>query len=168
MSGIAARILATFCLLALGAFFAAAAFAIVRIGSVTRNGAASAEGLRGRFLAKVLHNLEASVTTARLGFAAAALGLGWLAGPLLARLLGLALAGFGVPFEGWLAAASVLMAFAALPACHWILGELLPRSLANRSAKAVALWASPPLWVVARLAGPAVRLAGAAADGLLR
>lgn len=162
------QILIAFCLVLLNAFFVAAEFAIIKmrgapIEDLVRQGTPLA-----RIAQKVIRNLDTSLSAAQLGVTFASLGLGWIGEPAFARLLTPGLYALGVWSETAVHGIAFTAAFAVIAALHIVLGELMPKSLAIRKPREVALWTSLPFWLFYLGFYPAMWLLNAASDALLR
>ena len=143
MFGVGSQILIAFCLVLLNAFFVAAEFAIIRGRNVRSEDLSLPDSFWTRMTQKVMRYLDPSLSVARLGFALTTLALGWVGGSALARLLAPGLSAWGIESES----AVYGLAFATIAALYWVLGELMPKSLAIRKPQEVALWTSLPFWL---------------------
>ena len=168
MFEVGSQILIAFCLVFLNAFFVAAEFAIIRVRNVRSEDLSLPDSFWARITQKVMPHLDTSLSAARLGFALATLGLGWIGGPALARLLTPGLQALGIGSEIALHGIAFTAAFAIIVALHIVLGELIPESLAIRKPREVVLWTSLPLWLFYLCFYPMIWLLNAASNGLLR
>lgn len=126
------------------AFFVATEFAMVkvrksRIETLAVNGNNSA-----KHTLTIVRNLNAYLSACQLGITLASLGLGWVGEPAVAKML--------EPLFQWLNISthmihsiSFILGFSIITACHIILGELVPKSLAIITAEKIALYTALPL-----------------------
>ncbi len=141
----------------MSAFFVAAELVLVRVRAVRLEHWAFPKGFWARSVQKVLRRPDAALAVARWGWVLTTLGLGWMGGLLLQEGLALGLGGFGVEPYGFLWGFAFALAFMVVASFYWLLGEVLPQSLALRSPREAALWTLAPLWPFYRLFAPALR-----------
>jgi CBS domain containing-hemolysin-like protein len=161
-------VLAALFLVALNGFFVAAEFGLVKLRSTRIAALATAEGVRGRMLAKVHPKLDTYLSACQLGITLASLGLGWIGEPAFASLL--------QPMFGWLGITSAevihgisfAFAFFVISFLHIVVGELAPKSMAIRNPEAVGLWTAAPLYGFYWIMYPAIWLLNASANWILR
>lgn len=131
---------------AANAFFVSAEFAIVKIRSTRLEVLASRGNSLAKLSKKIVSNLDAYLSATQLGITLASLGLGWIGEPAftsvlikLGTFMGLAIS------ETTLHSVSLTLAFVIISALHIILGELVPKSLAIRTAEKICLAVAIPL-----------------------
>jgi CBS domain containing-hemolysin-like protein len=135
-----------FLLVLLNGLFVAAEFSLVKLRSTKVRAIGKKYGWRGRILATVHGSLDAYLSACQLGITLASLGLGWVGEPAFAALL--------EPFFGWIGMLNPILihtiafaiAFFTISYLHIVLGELVPKTMAIRSAQSVGLWTAPLLY----------------------
>lgn len=140
-------------LVGLNGFFVASEFAIVRARESRMAGLARGEGRRAKLARTIVANVNAYVSACRLGMALTTLGLGWIAGPAVARLLEPVMGKLGVPAPA-IQTVSFFAAFACVAGLLMTIGEQYPKAYGMRKPEPVALWAAAPLLLFYRLARP--------------
>lgn len=125
-----------------------------------------------RLVAKMAHRLDHYIAVDQLGITVTSLAVGWIGQPVVTRLFGDLIEATGVPFAGGvISTLSFALAFFLITAAQMVLGELVPKTVALRSARRTAslvavpvelsAWVFHPLVVVLNGAGNAVaRLLG--------
>lgn len=128
------------------AFFVASEFAIVKIRSTRLEILANRGDRIARMAGKIVENLDAYLSATQLGITLASLGLGWIGEPAFAKIFSASLHFFKVSLsEATLHSISLTVAFLFISALHIILGELVPKSIAIRSAEKICLVIAVPL-----------------------
>lgn len=156
-------------LLFANAFFVAAEFALVKVRTSQIEQLADEGSWAAKLTSKLLDRLDAYISASQLGITLASLGLGWAIHDSVEPLVHSILAAVGVP-EGGLRVLGrtvfvvPLFAFLFVTFLHIVLGELVPKSLAIRSAKVVSLWTAPPLMAFYYLFFPIIWLLNKASD----
>ncbi|CAN5916023.1 hemolysin family protein [soil metagenome] len=161
-------------LLLANAFFVAAEFALVKVRSSQIEGLAGKGNWSAKLTSKLLGRLDAYLSASQLGITLASLGLGFVIESsvepgieaFLHDFLGLpesslTVAGRRVPMIP-------LAAFIFVTFLHISLGELVPKSLAIRSSKVMALLTAPPLMAFYYLFFPIIWLLNKFSDLVLR
>ena len=161
--------LLAFFFVALNAFFVAAEFAIVKIRS-TRLEILARRGNRiAQISKKIVRNLDAYLSATQLGITLASLGLGWIGEPAFAKIIGGSLDFFGGHLsKATLHSVSLTLAFLFISALHIVLGELVPKSIAIRTAEKVCLLVSYPLRLFYLLFYPFLWVLNSLSNGILR
>lgn len=131
---------------ALNAFFVAAEFAIVKIRHTRLEILVKKGHPIARLSARIVEHLDAYLSATQLGITLASLGLGWIGEPAFAKVIKGILLAFGAQLsETTLHSVSLTAAFLCISALHIILGELVPKSIALRTAERVCLMVAVPL-----------------------
>jgi CBS domain containing-hemolysin-like protein len=158
-------------LLFANAFFVAAEFALVKVRTSQIEQLVEQGSWSAKLTSRLLDRLDAYLSASQLGITLASLGLGWAihgsVEPFIASVLGL----FGLSEEAppVLAGMTVvaLLSFLFATFLHICLGELVPKSLAIRAAKVVALATAPPLMAFYYLFFPVIWVLNKASDLVL-
>ncbi|MDR1428066.1 MAG: hemolysin family protein [Bifidobacteriaceae bacterium] len=156
-------------LLAVNAYFVAAEFALMSVRRSQVEAAADGGDARARTVLVALTQVSQMLTLVQLGVTVASTGLGAVAEPALAHVIGAPLERFG-----WAATHAVAsgLALAMVIFLHVVIGEVVPKNLAMADPVRAAIAFVPSLAVAARglrplirfltwMAGLLVRLAGA-------
>ena len=151
----------------IGGFFAAAEIALVslREGQVQR--LAATRGRAGRRLALLVSDPNRFLASVQIGVTVAtmlssAVGAATISGEVAAWLVERGMApGVATPFA--LVGITLIISFLSL-----VLGELAPKRLGLQRSESIALFASAPLAVLARLFRPVVWLLGRSTDLVVR
>ena len=131
-------------LVLLNGFFVAAEFALVKIRDTQLETLVLKGHRRAKVARRIVHNLDAALSSTQLGITLASLGLGWVGKPVFASLLAPVLKQFHVdPAQAdWIAFA---VGFTVITFLHIVAGELAPKSLAIQKPLATSLWVAQPL-----------------------
>lgn len=130
----------------LNAFFVAAEFALVKI-RVTRLEILAKKGNPlARMVQGMVDKLDPYLSATQLGITLASLGLGWVGEPAVATLFKQYLNYFGghIP-EPTLHSLSFIGAFAFISALHIVFGELVPKTMAIRTAETICFVVAIPM-----------------------
>ena len=129
-------IVAALLLVLLNGFFVAAEFALVRV----RKSQLDEMVERGEPFADsalwLVEHLDGALSACQLGITIASLALGWIGEPAIARLLHHPLEAIGFTSPAILHGTSFAIAFTFITALHVIIGELAPKTIARRWARA--------------------------------
>ena len=155
-------------LVVLNGFFVAAEFSIVSLRKTRFRAIARTQGMRGRILAKVHHQLDAYLSACQLGITLASLGLGWVGEPAFASLLEPLFQMAGVTSPAVVHGVSIVFAFSVISFLHIVVGELAPKSLAIRNPEVVGLWSALPLYAFYWAMYPAIWVLNGSANMVLR
>lgn len=147
-----------FLLVILNGFFVAAEFSLVKLRATKVRSMAKTYGKRGKILSTVHSELDAYLSACQLGITLASLGLGWIGEPAFAHLLEPLLGLMGIENATLIHTISFFVAFFTISYLHIVLGELVPKSLAIRSADKIGLWTAPLLYGFYWLMFPAIWL----------
>lgn len=137
-----------FIFVGLNAFFVAAEFALVKI-RVTRLEILAKKGNPiARLARRMVERLDPYLSATQLGITLASLGLGWIGEPVFAKFIRFYVESFGAYLsEATLHSVSFTIAFLFISGLHIVLGELVPKSIAIRTAEKVCLFVAVPLQV---------------------
>ena len=135
-----------FLLVLLNGFFVASEFGMVKLRPTRVRAISKAFGWRGRLLAKVHNDLDAYLSACQLGITLASLGLGWIGEPAFAELLAPLLRSAGVDSDELVHGIAFVVAFFTISYLHIVVGELVPKTIAIRTAETVGLWTAPGLY----------------------
>jgi CBS domain containing-hemolysin-like protein len=157
-----------FLLVILNGFFVAAEFSLVKLRGTRVRAIAKSLGWRGRILKTVHHNLDAYLSACQLGITLASLGLGWIGEPAFAAILEPFLAYIGIVNPTLVHTIAFVIAFFTISYLHIVLGELVPKTLAIRTAEKVGLWTAPPLYGFYWLMFPAIWMLNKSANLVIK
>ncbi len=143
-------------LVLLNGFFVAAEFSLVKLRSTRVRAIAKDSGWRGKILSKVHHHLDAYLSACQLGITLASLGLGWVGEPAFAALIEPFLIHIGISSPKLIHTIAFFIAFFTISYLHIVLGELVPKTLAIRTAEKIGLWTAPLLYGFYWLMFPAI------------
>lgn len=161
-----------FFIVALNAFFVASEFALVsaRKQRLETNAEEGSKGAQSAL--RLLSNPTLFISAVQLGVTLSSLALGWVGEPTVARIIDPAVA--ALHLEGSAAYIShivaVIFSFAVVTFLHVVLGELVPKMVALEKAETLAMFASRPLEVFAKIFSPilwVLNVAGGAIGKLL-
>ncbi|MDY7579606.1 hemolysin family protein [Herbaspirillum sp. RTI4] len=155
-------------LVALNGFFVAAEFGLVKLRQTRIQAIAKTQGLRGRILLRVHHQLDAYLSACQLGITLASLGLGWIGEPAFASLLQPLLAMLGIASPELVHGISFAFAFLVISFLHIVIGELAPKSVAIRHPEAIGLWSALPLYCFYWGTYPLIWVLNSSANWVLR
>ncbi len=168
--GLSDLLLVIFLLFA-NAVFVAAEFALVKVRITQIEQLADEGQWAARIVLKILNDLDRYISASQLGITLASLGLGWTIESSIEPAIDSALVAIGLPaaHEGKHALPIVpAVSFLFVTFLHISLGELVPKSLAIRIAKPVALWTGPPLLIFYYVFYPAIWVLNSASELLLK
>ncbi|SFA83340.1 Hemolysin, contains CBS domains [Collimonas sp. OK607] len=155
-------------LVALNGFFVAAEFGLVKLRQTRIRAIAKTQGLRGRILATVHHQLDAYLSACQLGITLASLGLGWIGEPAFASLLQPVFGWVGISSPELIHGISFFFAFFLISFLHIVIGELAPKTVAIRNPEVIGLWCALPLYGFYWAMYPAIWVLNASANWILR
>jgi len=161
-------VIAALFLVALNGFFVAAEFGLVKLRQTRIRAIAKTQGLRGRILATVHHQLDAYLSACQLGITLASLGLGWIGEPAFASLLQPVFGWIGVTSPELIHGISFFFAFFLISFLHIVIGELAPKTVAIRNPEVIGLWCALPLYGFYWAMYPAIFVLNASANWILR
>jgi len=153
------NLLSLLLLLLMNAFFVLAEFSMVKARPTQVEALASQGDRRARRVARIQADLDTYLSVCQVGITFTSIGLGFFGEPAVARLLESRMAGAG--FHGIGAAVgahaiALAIAYALVSYLHVVLGELVPKSVANRKTVEIALFTALPMTVFRILFLPAI------------
>lgn len=160
-------------LLLANAFFVAAEFALVKVRTSQIDEMVERGHWAAKITGKLLDHLDAYLSASQFGITLASLGLGFVIERSVEPGIEAALHAFGLPesaleFNGRMVPVIPAFAFLLVTFLHISLGELVPKSLAIRAAKPVALLTAPPMMAFYYLFFPVIWLLNNFSDLILR
>jgi CBS domain containing-hemolysin-like protein len=155
-------------LLLVNAFFVAAEYSFVRVRGTQLQELIEAGSLRARKAMRILISLDSYISAIQLGVTLAALGLGLVGEPVVARLLERAFEPLGSVSPTLLSVVSFLIAFALVTFATVVFAELAPKYLALERAVGLALWTAYPLDLFHSIMRPFIVIMRGSALGVLR
>ena len=149
------------------AMFVAAEFSLTALERSTVDSNARSGNRRDLYVQKAHRTLSFQLSGAQLGISITTLATGYLAEPVLARLLHPVLEGIGVPESaiGWLALTLSLLIATSL---SMVFGELVPKNLAVALPMPTARWAAGPQLLFSMMLTPAIKATNGTANWVLR
>jgi len=153
-------------LLLVNAFFVAAEYAFVRVRGTQLQELIEVGSARARKAMRILLSLDSYISAIQLGVTLAALGIGLVGEPAVARVIEPALEPLGAPVI--VSILSFLIAFALVTYATVVLAELAPKYLALERALELALWTAYPLDLFHSLMRPFINVINGSAFGVLR
>lgn len=154
-------------LILLTALFAATEFSIVKVRASRMDQLIAEGNKKAERVKKVIDNLDAYLSACQLGITITALGLGWLGGSVVERLLQPVFSGLGI--TGTAAVfLSFLIAFIIIAYLHVVFGELSPKIIAAQKAEAIILTLVRPLIFFYKIMYPFIWLLNGSARILVR
>jgi CBS domain containing-hemolysin-like protein len=156
-------------LVLLNGFFVAAEFALVRVRPTQFEPYGTGRGQRRvRIARRMTQHLDAYLSATQLGITLASLALGWVGEPAFAWLVEPLVVFFAGPNSPLVHSIGLTVSFLAITILQVVVGELTPKWLALRHARAAALLVALPLRVFYRATFPAIWLLNRAARALTR
>lgn len=153
-------------LLLVNAFFVAAEYAFVRVRGTQLQELIEAGSARARKAMRILLSLDSYISAIQLGVTLAALGIGLVGEPAVARVIEPVFEPFAAPVI--VSVVSFLIAFALVTYATVVLAELAPKYLALERALQLALWTAYPLDLFHSLMRPFINFINGSAFGVLR
>ena len=153
-------------------FFVAAEFALVKVRVSQIEGLAERGNWAAILTSRALDRLDAYLSASQVGITVTSLALGWAIESWVIPSMRRLLAVFGVaggdlaPHALSLSLVPVL-SFGLVTFLHVALGEQVPKSLAIRSSKTIALWTAPPLVAIYYVFWPVIWLLNSASHLML-
>lgn len=149
------------------AFFSGAEIAILAVRKTRLRELADEGHEAARLTLSLRENPERFLATVQVGITVIGATAGAFGGAVLERPIAALLQQVGLGATGSERIAFVLVV-AFISIVSIVLGELVPKSLALRSPERIALWATGPLFLISRVAGPAIWFLTATSNLLLR
>jgi CBS domain containing-hemolysin-like protein len=153
-------------LLLANAFFVAAEYAFVRVRGTQLQELIEVGSARARKAMRILLSLDSYISAIQLGVTFAALGIGLVGEPAVARVIEPAVEPLGPPVL--VSVLSFLIAFALVTYATVVLAELAPKYLALERALQLALWTAYPLDLFHSLMRPFINVINGSAFSVLR
>jgi CBS domain containing-hemolysin-like protein len=160
-------VLAIIVLTAGTAVFVAAEFSLTALERSTVDSNARDGGWRDAIVQKAHKSLSFQLSGAQLGISITTLATGYLAEPVVARLLMTPLTAVGLP-EGWVDGVALVLALLIATSLSMVFGELVPKNLAVAKPTATARWAAPLQWWFSKMLTPAINVTNGTANWILR
>jgi CBS domain containing-hemolysin-like protein len=155
-------------LLVVNAFFVAAEYAFVRVRGTQLQELIETGSARARKAMRILLSLDSYISAIQLGVTLAALGLGLVGEPVVARILEPLFEPLGAVSPVLVSVLSFLVAFALVTYATVVIAELAPKYLALERALPLALWTAYPLDAFHSVMRPFTKVINASALGVLR
>ena len=153
--------------LLMNAFFVAAEFSLVRVRK-SQVEILVDEGRSGaKYTKLVADNVNAYLSACQLGITLASLALGWLGEPAVSQLIEGPLLAIGLP-EAAIHGIAIAVGFIVITALHFVVGELIPKSLAIFSTERYALFTATPLVWFYRITYPIMWLFNSITNGVMK
>jgi CBS domain containing-hemolysin-like protein len=167
---VSGRIAAVLALVLANGFFVAAEFALVGARRSKLQEMVDDGDRLSKLALKALDNLDRYISATQLGITIASLALGWVGEPVVAAMIDVILAQFGVqPSLGAThTAAGIAVGFAVITFLHVVYGELAPKTVALVMPERLSGWVALPLMFFARLMMPFIALLNGTANASLR
>jgi len=160
--------LLAFLLLTLGtAVFVAAEFSLTALERSTVEANARGGGRRDKLVQRAHRTLSFQLSGAQIGISITTLITGYLAEPLIARLLRPVLAAGGLP-EHWLEGTALILALFIATSLSMVFGELVAQYLAVAVPLATARLVAGPQVLFSALFTPLIRLTNGTANWVLK
>jgi CBS domain containing-hemolysin-like protein len=155
-------------LLLVNAFFVAAEYAFVRVRGTQLQERIEAGSARARKAMRILLSLDSYISAIQLGVTLAALGIGLVGEPAVARVIEPVFEPLGTVSPIVVSVLSFLVAFALVTYATVVLAELAPKYLALERALELALWTAYPLDLFHSFMRPFINVINSSAFGVLR
>lgn len=128
------------------AFFVAAEFALVKVRHTRLEVLAKKGHPIARLAKKMVEQLDPYLSATQLGITLASLGLGWVGEPAFAKMLNALFSNLTSHFSpATIHSIAFTMAFMIISTLHIVLGELVPKSIAIRTAETICLLVAVPM-----------------------
>jgi CBS domain containing-hemolysin-like protein len=149
------------------AIFVAAEFSLTALERSTVESNARSGNRRDQMVQRAHRTLSTQLSGAQVGISITTLATGFLAEPVLARLIEPGLAGIGIPANVAITVALILAVLIAT-SVSMVFGELVPKNLAVARAVPTARFAAGPQLMFSFLFTPLIRLTNGTANWILR
>ena len=147
-------------LIGMNGFFVAAEFSCVRIRPTRLETLIQEGSSRAKYAKRLTDELDEALSVTQLGITLASLGLGWIGEPFVARLIAPLIHSLGMS-EATGHTIAFALAFTLITACHIILGELTPKSMAIVNTEKILLSIALPMLIFWKVMFPFVWLLNA-------
>lgn len=138
------------------ALFVAAEFSLTALERSTVDANARTGDRRDRFVQKAHRTLSFQLSGAQIGISITTLATGWLAEPVVARLLRPLLDAVGLP-ERWASGVALALALLIATSLSMVYGELVPKNLAVALPVKTARASAGPQLLFSTLLTPAIK-----------
>jgi len=155
-------------LIFVNAFFVSAEYAFVRVRGTQLQEQIGAGSMRARKAMRILLSLDSYISAIQLGVTLAALGIGLVGEPVVARILEPLFSPLGSTSPVLVSVLSFLVAFTLVTYVTVVVAELAPKYLALERALGLALWTAYPLDLFHSLMRPFITVINRSALGVLR
>lgn len=160
--------LLAFALLTAGtAVFVAAEFSLTALERSTVEANVRSGDRRDQMVQRAHRTLSTQLSGAQVGISITTLATGFLAEPVVARLIDPALSAIGVP-DQLVTGLALVLAILIATSISMVFGELVPKNLAVARPVPTARWAAPLQLMFSFLAKPLIRLTNGTANWILR
>lgn len=155
-------------LLLVNAFFVAAEYSYVRVRGTQLQELIETGSARARKAMRILLSLDSYISAIQLGVTLAALGLGLVGEPVVARIVEPLFEPLGAVSPVVVSVVSFLVAFSLVTYATVVIAELAPKYLALERALPLALWTAYPLDLFHSVMRPFTNVINRSALGVLR
>ena len=164
------RIAAVMFLVLLNGFFVAAEFALVGARRSKLQEMHDGGDRLAKLAMRALDHLDRYISATQLGITMASLALGWVGEPVVAAMIDMLLANFGInPSPGAThTAAGIAVGFAVITFLHVVYGELAPKTVALIMPERLSGWVALPLMAFAKVMTPFIAVLNGTANASLR
>lgn len=160
--------LLAFMLLTAGtAVFVAAEFSLTALERSTVDSNARSGHRRDLLVQRAHRTLSTQLSGAQVGISITTLATGFLAEPVVARLIEPGLTAIGLP-TSWASGLALVLAILIATSISMVFGELVPKNLAVARAAPTARWSAGPQLMFSFLFTPLIRLTNGTANWILR
>ena len=149
------------------ALFVAAEFSLTALERSTVDANARSGGRRDRLVQRAHRTLSFQLSGAQLGISITTLITGYLAEPLIARLIEPGLHAAGLPAD-WVGGTALVLSLVIATSVSMVYGELVPKNLAVARPAAVARAAAGPQLLFSTVLTPLISLTNGTANQVLR
>ncbi|QEM46727.1 hemolysin family protein [Mycolicibacterium grossiae] len=149
------------------AVFVAAEFSLTALERSTVDTNAKNGGRRDAMVQKAHRTLSFQLSGAQLGISITTLATGYLAEPVVARLLHAPLTAVGVP-DTMVDGVALVLALVIATSLSMVFGELVPKNLAVAKPSETARFAAPFQWWFSKLLTYAINVTNGTANWILR
>lgn len=160
--------LLAFALLTAGtAVFVAAEFSLTALERSTVEANARSGGRRDQMVRRAHRTLSTQLSGAQVGISITTLATGFLAEPVIGRLIQPGLNAIGIP-ERFTTGLALVLAIVIATSLSMVFGELVPKNLAVARPVPTARWSAGPQLLFSALFIPLIRLTNGTANLILR
>lgn len=149
------------------AVFVAAEFSLTALERSTVDANVRAGDRRDKMVKRAHRTLSTQLSGAQVGISITTLATGFLAEPVVARLIAPALSAIGIP-ERFVGVIALTLAILIATSISMVFGELVPKNLAVTRPVPTARWAAGPQLLFSLVFTPLIRLTNGTANRILR